>query len=399
MKNLVSFITALVFGFQFSNAQLQTCDCKTDLDFVVEKLQKMPSYKKQIKGEKETLFNETYDRISKQMTTAISIEACYQLILEQTLVINDVHMGLSVNSVKKQFSSPKSQSNDKIKSIAKIEIVIDDLKSKPVDSPEGIYKHNNERIGLYYADNQKDLYAVVLDTDLENWKTGEIRFTLTHTNNKKYNMYYYNVKNRKPGFVKSLTLENGRIWNYKKEGNTNNFELPDTDETATFKEIDSNIQYLSFKNFSNSNFKWLKKFYKNTKDKLTTDNIIVDLRGNSGGNSKLSDPFLKDLKNKNVYVITNSFTGSNGEQFTVKLLKNKNAIHLGQTTFGSIAYGFNYGTSYTLPSGNFKITPTDMNFHNAYFEFEGKGITPDVKLDFNKDWMQQTLNIIASKNQ
>ena len=124
----------------------------------------------------------------------------------------------------------------------------------------------------------------------------------------------------------------------------------------------------------------------------------MDLRSNSGGNKKFSDPFLKLLKNKNVYVLTNCFTGSNGEQFATKLKKIKGAKHLGQTTFGVIAYGLNYGTSYDTPSGHFRVLPTDMNFHQFY-AYEGKGVTPDIKLDFESDWIEQTLAIIEKNNQ
>jgi len=139
---------------------------------------------------------------------------------------------------------------------------------------------------------------------------------------------------------------------------------------AEFKTINEDTQYLYFKTFGNSKKKALVEFYNNTKDKITAKNVIVDLRSNSGGNKKFSDPFLKLLKDKNVYVITNCFAGSNGEQFTLKLLKNKNAKHLGQTTRGIIAYGMNYGYKYKTPSGYFNLTPTDMNFHK-YIAYEG----------------------------
>ena len=39
------------------------------------------------------------------------------------------------------------------------------------------------------------------------------------------------------------------------------------------------------------------------------------------------------------------------------------------------------------------MTPTDMNFHK-YIAYEGKGIVPEVRLDFKKDWIEQTLEII-----
>ena len=36
-----------------------------------------------------------------------------------------------------------------------------------------------------------------------------------------------------------------------------------------------------------------------------------------------------------------------------------------------------------------------MNFHK-YFEYESKGVSPEIKLNFDKDWIEQTLEIIAS---
>lgn len=393
MKNLVTLITVFTFSISISFAQSQTCDCKADLDFIVGKMKKMPAYKKQIKGEKAVEFQNVYSKVSSKMTSEIPVEDCYKLLLKQMLLVNDVHASLGVTkSTRFLRQHPKTDKN--------LEQLTAELQAKSTTDLEGIYDFNkNQKIGIYLAENKKDLIATVLKSEDSLWKVGDIHFYATHTNTNKYNLYYYDAKTKVPGFVKSLSFENGRIWSYKKEGNTNNFELPITNETATFKEIDSNIQYLSFRNFSNSNFKNLKNFYKETKDKLTADNIIVDLRSNSGGNSKLSDSFLKDLRHKNVYVITNCFTGSNGEQFTYKLLRNKNAKHLGQKTRGIITYGFNYGTSYDSPSGFFKIRPTDMNFHNTYFSYEGKGLTPDIELDFNSDWMSQTLAIIASEHQ
>lgn len=47
----------------------------------------------------------------------------------------------------------------------------------------------------------------------------------------------------------------------------------------------------------------------------------------------------------------------------------------------------------SLQSGHFTITPTDMNFHR-YIDYEGKGIIPDIPLDFDRDWIEQTLEII-----
>ncbi|MFD1061791.1 S41 family peptidase [Winogradskyella litorisediminis] len=400
MKNLFKITIVFIFVSLFSNAQQISCDCKTDLDFMVEKMKKMPSYKKQIVGEKKTEFENTYQEISSKMKSPIGIEACYQLLLKQMTLINDGHVGLSVNT--KFYNAEKNVNlfNNSLTDETKISDLQSSLKNKPETSPEGIYTFKNEIIGITYLNNDsKTLVGYVLESDLLNWKKGDVRFYLYPTSGKKYNMYYYNTDTKTPGFVTSLTLENGRIWSYKKEGNTNNFELSSEKvDVATFKQINDNVQYLYFKTFGNHKKKELKAFIADTKNKITADNVIVDLRNNSGGNSKFSDPFVKVLKNKNVYVITNCFAGSNGEQFTLELLKNKKAKHLGQATRGVIAYGKNYGYDYDTPSGHFKFTPTDMNFHE-FIDYEGKGVEPEIKLDFDRDWIEQTLEVIeADKN-
>lgn len=395
MKKLSLIITIILFSTASMFAQSQTCDCKTDLDFLVEKIKKMPSYKKQIKGKKSIEFLNTYERLSAKMQQPILVEDCYKLLLEQMIIVNDVHASLNMS----KSYTPNEGNHKYPKTSYDISELTEELSQKDLNGLEGIYNYKTkERIGIYYSENKKDLIGVVLETELKQWEVGDIRFYATHTNGNKYNFYYYNLDTKTPGFVKSLSFENGRIWSYKKEGNSFDYEFADNDViVAEFKQINKDTQYLYFKTFGNSKKKELLQFYDNTKDKITAKNIIIDLRSNSGGNKKFSDPFLKLLKDKNVYIITNCFAGSNGEQFTLKLLKNKNAKHLGQTTRGIIAYGMNYGYNYITPSGYFNITPTDMNFHK-YIEFEGKGITPEISLGFDRDWIEQTLEIIKTDN-
>lgn len=157
------------------------------------------------------------------------------------------------------------------------------------------------------------------------------------------------------------------------------------------------MQYIYFGSFSNANdnVKAFKAFYSKYKNSFTAQHIIVDLRSNGGGNSKWSDPFLKLLRKSKakIYVITNQFTASNGEQFTLKLKDKLNAVHLGQKTYGVIAYGINYSYKYNTPSGKFTILPTDMNYHK-YIAYEGYGIAPDITLNFDNDWIVQTLQLI-----
>ncbi|WP_299248077.1 S41 family peptidase [uncultured Lacinutrix sp.] len=413
MKNVITLSLFFLFGIAFAFSQTETCNCKTDLDFIVEKLKKMPSYKHQIKGTKKDEFEASYKMLSAKMTQPIPVETCYKMLLEQMVLVNDVHSDLKFNTkylsqetidtengieafkaTNKFINHPKTNQN--------LETLEAELSQKAITDLEGLYNFKDQQtIGVYYSKNKKDLIGVVLKSDLNQWETGEIIFEATYTNGNKYNLFYYHPITRTPSFVKSISLENGRLWAYKKIGNTNNFELPIKDQSNwEFKQLTPETQYMYFGNFSSfskKNKTAFKNFYADMKTKLTAKNVIVDLRSNSGGNSKLSDPFLKLLKKKNVYIITNCFAGSNGEQFTLKLKALKNAKHLGQTTRGIIAYGMNYGYNYNTPSTHFNITPTDMDF-SKYLEYEGKGIVPEYPLDFNSDWLAQILEIISKNN-
>ncbi|MEM5564788.1 hypothetical protein WNY78_06715 [Psychroserpens sp. AS72] len=411
MRNLITISLVILFTITSVFSQSKTCDCKTDLDFIVEKMRKMPSFKKQIKGDKKDDFENTYQNLVSQMKQPLPFEDCYKLLLEQTLLVNDVHFSLGYknailsNEILKDSLKLKAfKLTEEFKNHPKVNLNLDVLKQRleaePIDAIEGIYRYGEfQKVGVYYSEDKTMLIGVLLENSLKHWEVGQIKFMATHTSNQKYNLYYYDTDTRKPGFVKSISLENGRLWSYKKEGNSFNYELPIKEQSNwEFKTINDNTQYIYLGTFSNSNKKKHQSFYKEVENKLTTENVIVDLRSNSGGNEKFSDSYVKLLKNKNVYILTNCFAGSNGEQFTLKLRQIKNSKHLGQTTRGIIAYGMNYGYNYDTPSGYFNMTPTDMNFHK-FIEYEGKGIAPEIPLDFNKDWMEQTLEIIANDAQ
>lgn len=410
MKNsAVLLIVFLLVSFS-TIAQSEVCDCKTDLDFVVEKIKEMPSYKKQIRNEKLIEFNSTYDQSVLKMKQPIPLVDCFRLLQKQLMLVNDIHANIYFE--KKYLTKEAIEDEAKLlefknstifknhpKTTFNLAEFETELKQKPDSSLEGVYNYRDiQKIGIYLSENKKDLIGVVLESNVDNWEVGEIRFYATHTTGNKYNVFDYNITSRSPSMMKSVSFENGRLWSYKKVNNTLNHEFaPKENEDLEFKQLTDDVQYLYFKSFNRRNKKAFKSFYKEVKNKLTAKNIIVDIRNNGGGNEKLSDPFLKLLKKKNVFIITNSFTVSNAEQFTVKLKKIKNAIHLGQVTKGAISYGMNYGYDYLTPSSFFRILPTDMDFHK-FVEYEGKGISPDIALSFDKDWIEQTLEIIKNNN-
>lgn len=395
MNKFILFVILSLSLTLTSQTQEKTCDCKRDLEFIVEELKKTPSFKKQIKNGALEKFNMTYQNLTSDIDGPISIVNCYKKIQNLITTVDDFHFNLYFNNKDKK-SYLGHYTNDEIL------LLKETLKNVDSQSIEGIYKLSKTEINIgVRLKKPNNIEGVVLSSNDSLWQNGDIFLVGKLNKFGKYNIIYHHLTTKQLQMQNNITYSNERLMSLKKTGNLFNEEFKN-DKTGNweFKELSKDVQYLYMGSFNriDANKKASKELYRQIKNKLNAPYIIVDLRSNGGGASKISYPFLKLLKKSKskIYIITNSFTISNAEQFTLKLKNETNSVHLGQTTFGALAYGSNYGNLYTTPSGYFSFYPTDMDFHNEYYGYEGKGITPDIPLDFNRDWIKQTLEIIKS---
>ncbi|WP_432410475.1 S41 family peptidase [Rasiella sp. SM2506] len=407
MKMLFTFLLTSVFTIA-SFAQVETCDCKKDLDFLVKKMKRMPSFKEQVKNQKENEFDALYAQLASKMTEKLPIEACFILLSQQMDFVKDYHAYVKLNTgfIKKDAGEDtisKFKNSIRFKNHPRtdkdIETLKTELSQKPTSSFEGIYEQGEDFVMGIYKNDGKDTYdGIVLESKNPLWETGQIKFSATKNAYGNYDLYYYDSNTYRPYYAKNLQFENDRIWGFKKEKNENSFEFIENDTLNwDFKIGRDGSQYIRMKTFSgsSSNRRAQENFISEMEQKLTAGNLILDLRTNGGGSYEVSDPFLKLFKKKEVkvYVITNQFTGSNAEQFTVKLRELEGTVHLGQTTRGILAYGSDK-KSPVSPSGYFTYNTTDMNFHDPFFKYEGTGVVPEIKLDFDTDWIEQTIEIL-----
>jgi C-terminal processing protease CtpA/Prc len=144
-----------------------------------------------------------------------------------------------------------------------------------------------------------------------------------------------------------------------------------------------------------------KDFYDSIKNLLIEPNLILDLRNNEGGANKVSKKFLTLIREYTrkgkVYTLVNNGTLSQGEIFTLQLMRLQNVKVLGQTTKGMLTYGSNYGKREKLPSKSFEVYITDMKGDKRLIPYENYGINPEIVLTDRKDWIEQTVEIIHKK--
>lgn len=414
MKKLITVIVLFIFSTSLS-AQ-SNCDCKLELKFVYEQMQTMASFKSQIKGESAQEFDDKYQELTAAVTTKMDKLDCYVQINKLMSLVKDKHAG--VYGVRPDYSYGDTLDSAFIEAYQKTNEFIDfpkvdlDLKAlreeltlKPIDDVEGVYNIGSlVKIGVYRVAQSDSLIAVILASKLGIWAPGQIYMYIAATyQSNRYDITAHGQVHKNLLFYKSQLVEYGILLsNVVKEGLTENHVFVDAKQQETYKlkTLSEDVQYVWMNSFSrNGNADNRDALVDQINKELTASNLIVDLRNNGGGASKISLPIVKAIRKSGVkvFVLTNFASGSNAEQTTVRLKGIKTTIHLGQTTYGAIAYGHNYGNTFTSPSGLFYIAPTDMRF-NHFLKYEESGIAPDVKLSPESDWIEQTMNIINTQN-
>jgi len=415
MKKLITVIALITISFTLS-AQ-SNCDCKAELDFVYEKMQTMSSFKSQIKGDLAQTFEAKYQELSEKVTNDMDKLDCYVQLNNLMGLVKDKHAG--VYGVRSEYSYDDTldsafteayQKTDEFRDFPTVDLDLEALREelsvKPINDVEGVYNIGSlVKVGVYRVDQSDSLMAVILESKLGIWAPGQIYLYMSATDQpNRFDITAHGQVHKNLLFYKSHLVEYGILLsNVVKDGLTENHVFVDAEEHETYKlkTLAEDVQYVWMNSFSRiGNADNRDALVAQIQSELTADKLIVDLRNNGGGASKISLPIVKAIKKSGVkvYVLTNYNSGSNAEQTTIRLKNIKNTVHLGQTTHGAVSYGHNYGTTYESPSGLFYIAPTDMKF-NHYLKYEEVGVSPDVKLSPDSDWVEQTIEIIKPQNQ
>ncbi|WP_231460306.1 MULTISPECIES: S41 family peptidase [unclassified Pedobacter] len=380
MLVLALFTTSKLLGQESKNI--------ADLDFLYRQIQHLPSYKAQLKGKKS--YQSLYQEIRKDLSSSDEFEV-YQKLLLLIHPINDNHLGFWRKPDPTTEFKPRVIALDTTETTAKFSLISD-------NSIEGIYLRidGSKHALLQFKTN---FYY------LQNFKTGIIEAIINRTAFGSYDAILFIGLPVPYVLNRNFRIKNGKLGNlnfYKVNHKLTN-PLLLGQRKFEYRKIKPEISYLRLSSFSasNDNFRIAKAFYDSIRTEITTPYLVVDLRNNLGGGYRTSKQFLTLLKKYRgtIFLLQNSNTVSNAEQFLIDLRSKKKLMTLGETTRGTITYGSNYGNTVTLPSGRFIFYPTDMRGRAKDLVFESIGIEPDVFLgNVSDDWIEQTLKYVNNRN-
>lgn len=360
-----------------------------DLDYLYKSIQALPSYRDQLKNNKD--YAQLYQRLRKDLAADDDFEV-YQKLLQLIYPVKDNHLGFSINpdaNIKFNYLKPPFN-------LKEIEAR---YKAYPVDSLEG----------FYYSKDGSTRYLVFRQSEttyfIQNLTSGLVEVILNKTGFQSLDAIRFLNPPVPYLLYRNVRISNGVLVGlpFQKSLSNNYAVLNPGISKYEYKELEHGLGYLRLSSFnsSNENIKIATDFFNKVKSDITAQHLIVDLRNNQGGGYKTSrqfSAFLNRFKGR-IYILQNSSTMSNAEQFIIDIKDKKNVTTLGETTRGTITYGSNYGKAVVLPSNRFLFYPTDMQGRAKDLVFESTGVKPEVVLDaFSQDWILYTIKYIKANH-
>ena len=386
-----------------------------DLIILNDIIKKTPSFKSQIKGQRMKEFDKLFEKLKSKVDERNTDLQHFEILSELVGQINDNHFVLQYIPDTffdwKRYSDKlyvsKFLKKDYLLNHPKVIINTDSLelslKNKLTNQVEGIYyfQSSSNKIGVFKV-NDSVYNGMILESLYPIWEKGELCFVLKEKSPNYFHSINYLLGQKTLQFNKNEKYKNGELlgYNISKTIKKNSYPfIPDSLKKFYSYKINSNTRYVRLGDFmvNPSNKKISSTFFNELKSSMNEKVILLDLRNNNGGGFVISRPFLKLFKRyskKNqIKVLINRKTVSNTEQFVIRLKKYNNVTLFGEDTKGMITYGSNYGRQIPLKSKGLFVYPTDMRGLKKDLQYETIGISPNIYLSNDTDWIEQVLKI------
>lgn len=384
-KSHLTLLFLLNISFLFG--QKKNCECIDELDIISNEITNSRSYRIQIKRKnREEELLKWKEKIKEEIRQDNLRELfCVGYLQKYISLIKDKH-----NQI---YHVPKEIPSD-----FPIYTKEQDQDQKILDSISGIYHAGTETIFLE-RDTDSLWRGILLESDNKIWKKGHLRMRLKKLPNGHFELFEF-FPNGMLYYQNNIDISNGRIHSTFWNKENNYFFNIHQEEVFSYKTINSTFDYIGIKTLSRTRklMKQAGEFYDTRLPRLQKENLIIDLRNNGGGAVLQAKPLLKFLKKNTdihtIYVMINFKTGSAAELTALKLAQDKRSILVGENSSGMLSYGYgNKSYSGTTDCSDYKFSFTTKRKNQEFHQYEYVGITPDLYLNNNSDWIEQLIEL------
>jgi Peptidase family S41 len=245
--------------------------------------------------------------VTAQTATIKNDSLCAKVIQKWVGYFKDGHLVTEYYPAIKEVGSGDKPLVIKQHLIKEAEVVQYLISSKLLDKAEGIWQNDSYKIAVVKSTTAANEFdGVIISTENENWKPGEVKFTVTKPKTGSYTVSYISgdkttVTNTKAKFVKNILdadpLYISKIIPAAKDTfNLETYMVDNDPSTVKLRFPEAGVAVFSFPNFYDQNYEVLQTLLNDNKDKLAAATYwVIDVRKNEGGNivvGKLLFPYL-----------------------------------------------------------------------------------------------------------
>jgi hypothetical protein len=281
MKFLVFFLLFYIRA-TFSFAQL-SCDCSANLSRVIEQTQvNYAGYPAKVNSKTVKQYDELVGQLKRESKTINLPKKCYPLLKSYVNFFADKHFRIEY------MEEPDS---------SVIHMDIKKWKEKVagnVSTVEGIYTNPEKTSQIAIVKQGKNYKGIKINSNADNYPPGFVYFTLT-PNGRNFSVKEFNrnINITIPGKLQGNLFT---IWNFACWGKVYPQQMTKQEEETLsswannnnglqFKKLENDVAYLKIPSFSQTEQQLQALVIKNDSVIRNSAYLIIDLRGNGGGNT------------------------------------------------------------------------------------------------------------------
>ena len=296
-------LTFLISGLALDSFSQTDCNCEQALSQLIERVESdYPGFKE--KTSNKLIYNSLKNDL-RVKSKSIQEKDCFDLLESYLNYFKDGHITLSKNGEEEVAQTEEMGS----KSYSKIEINLENFYehvSNSTDELEGVWKLGSYKVGII---NMNDEYqAFIIESDNKSWKANEIKFSLMKDGKANYFMGDHSLRED------NYELFDGAILSFKNTKSVFLKEMPkpnlteneiqmkmDEIEGFYFKKLTDKTVLLRMSSFEQANVERIENLIDDNIELLENyENLIIDIRDNSGGTGNAYEKLLPYICTNNI---------------------------------------------------------------------------------------------------